>query len=179
MKAASQPEFAVDPAQLITDHQVGVWRYLRFLGCEDNLAEDLTQDTFLRVLQSDHRGGPGFQFFSPAATAGYLRTVARNLFVSHRRRAGREVLAGELDLAEQAWQQWVGADLHGDDRLASLKSCLEQLTERARQALRMRYSEKASRAEIAHQLEIGEHGAKNLMQRAKQQLRECMEARQK
>jgi RNA polymerase sigma-70 factor (ECF subfamily) len=39
----------------------------------------------------------------------------------------------------------------------------------------MRFRDDSSRDEIATALEITEHGAKNLMQRAKQQLRECIE----
>jgi RNA polymerase sigma-70 factor (ECF subfamily) len=39
----------------------------------------------------------------------------------------------------------------------------------------MRFRGESSREEIAAALEITEHGAKNLMQRAKQQLRECIE----
>jgi RNA polymerase sigma-70 factor (ECF subfamily) len=39
----------------------------------------------------------------------------------------------------------------------------------------MRFRDDHSRADIAKALEITEHGAKNLMQRAKQQLKECIE----
>ena len=28
------------------EHQAGVWRYLRYVGCEPPEADDLTQDTF-------------------------------------------------------------------------------------------------------------------------------------
>jgi RNA polymerase sigma-70 factor (ECF subfamily) len=49
-----------------------------------------------------------------------------------------------------------------------------QLTDRARLALEMRFRDRGSRAEIAAALGITEHGAKNLMQRAKQQLRDCI-----
>jgi RNA polymerase sigma-70 factor (ECF subfamily) len=49
------------------------------------------------------------------------------------------------------------------------------LTERARLALTMRFRDNSSRDDIAAALEITDHGAKNLMQRAKHQLRECIE----
>jgi RNA polymerase sigma-70 factor (ECF subfamily) len=49
------------------------------------------------------------------------------------------------------------------------------LTERAQLALRMRFAEDASRVEIGQALGISDHGARNLMQRAKQQLRQCVE----
>jgi RNA polymerase sigma-70 factor (ECF subfamily) len=59
-----------DPVRLIETYQAGVWRYLRALGCDAAQAEDLTQDTFLAVLQRP------FQDINPAATAAYLRAAA-------------------------------------------------------------------------------------------------------
>jgi RNA polymerase sigma-70 factor (ECF subfamily) len=43
----------------------------------------------------------------------------------------------------------------------------------------MRFSENATREQIALSLGITEHGAKNLMQRAKLQLRQCLEEKTK
>jgi RNA polymerase sigma-70 factor (ECF subfamily) len=53
------------------------------------------------------------------------------------------------------------------------------LTPRARQALEQRFRDRTSRSAIAEGLGITEHGAKNLMQRAKQQLRACVEQKLK
>jgi RNA polymerase sigma-70 factor (ECF subfamily) len=39
----------------------------------------------------------------------------------------------------------------------------------------MRFHQRLPRTKIADQLGITEHGAKNLMQRAKKQLRECID----
>ncbi|MFO0922154.1 MAG: hypothetical protein U0905_06645 [Pirellulales bacterium] len=41
----------------------------------------------------------------------------------------------------------------------------------------MRFRDNAAREEIAAALGVSEHGAKNLMQRAKTQLKECVESR--
>ncbi|MCA9174535.1 MAG: sigma-70 family RNA polymerase sigma factor [Planctomycetales bacterium] len=158
-----------DPARLIQDHQAGVWRYLRSLGCDRALADDLTQETFLKVLQSS------FEHRDDQATGAYLRTVARNLFVSFQRRRGVVVGMEELDLLDAAWQRWLRDDSTGDGLIAKLRQCFSLLTERAQQSLRMRFEDRASRSAIAAALNISEHGAKNLMQRAKQQLRECVE----
>jgi len=56
-----------------------------------------------------------------------------------------------------------------------LQDCLAELTQRARWALEMRFQERLPRIEIAAAMKITEHGAKNLMQRAKKQLRGCIE----
>ena len=161
-----------DPARLIQQHQANVWRYLRSFGCEAALAEDLTQETFLKVLQSS------FEHRDDRATGAYLRTVARNLFISHQRRRGKVVEVDEMDLIDAAWQRWNG-DAHDaqDGLLGRLRDCFGRLTDRAQLSLRLRFEQKASREQIAQELSISEHGAKNLMQRAKQQLRECMDSK--
>lgn len=157
-----------DAGRLIREHQAGVWRYLRVLGCSPSEAEDLTQDTFLAVLQKP------FQEINRAATAAYLRQAARNLFISSQRRAARSASTAELDELEQTWTRWAASD-DGEELLAALQKCLGALAGRARRALDMRFREGRSRAEIAAMLSLSEDGAKNLMQRAKQHLRTCIE----
>ena len=46
----------IDLASLVTLHQAGVWRYLRALGCDASLADDLTQDTFLEAWRYTKQG---------------------------------------------------------------------------------------------------------------------------
>ena len=165
-----EPAETIDPSQIIDEHQAGVWRYLRALGCDSAEADDLTQDTFLAVLQKP------FVNYGPAATAGYLRKVAFNRFISTRRKSGKLVLMEQVEEVDQAWTR-LASDDHGETLLDNLQQCLSQLTERARKALMMRFRDRASRVAIAETLEITEHGAKNLMQRAKKQLRDCIEGK--
>jgi len=157
-----------DPTRLIQTYQAGVWRYLRAMGCDAALAEDLTQDTFLAILRRP------FQDVSAAATSAYLRKTALNLLISHERRAGRVRSVEDVEGLDRTWTRWAGDD-DGETALDHLRDCVQRLTERARMALEMRFRGERSRAEIAQALEITEHGAKNLMQRAKEQLRECVE----
>jgi RNA polymerase sigma-70 factor, ECF subfamily len=159
---------ALDPATLIERYQTGIWRYLRALGCDPAEADDLTQETFLAVLQHT------FVDHGPAAVAAYLRRVAHNLLVSARRRAGKVMAVEDIEQFDRAWNEWAGRD-EGEAQLDALRECLQQLTDRARMALDMRFRDRSSRSEIAAALGITEHGAKNLMQRAKQQLRVCIE----
>lgn len=158
----------LDLAELVRRHQVAVWRYLRALGSEPALADDLTQDTFLEVMRKP------MQQFSDAATASYLRRVAHNLFITRRRRERKMNVTEHAEKFESTWMRWAGFD-SGDSALDALAGCLERLTDRAKLALRLRFGNDASRQEIAESLGISEHGAKNLMQRAKLQLKDCVE----
>jgi len=160
----------IDLVQVVASHQAGVWRYLRALGCDACLADDLTQETFLEVMRRP------FVHYNDSATGAYLRRVAHNLFITVRRRAGKVVYTEKAAEFEQAWMRWAGFD-GGNRALDALDECFKRLTSRAQQALRMRFADDASRESIAGALDISEHGAKNLMQRAKTQLRECVESK--
>src|SRR5213592_1139902 len=98
------PATGIDPARLIADHQVGILRYLRALGCESSLADDLTQETFLAIIQRP------FNDVSPAATNAYLRKTALNLLISHERRSGRVRTVEDVEQLDQTWTRWVGDD---------------------------------------------------------------------
>ncbi|TWU19067.1 RNA polymerase sigma factor [Allorhodopirellula heiligendammensis] len=161
-------------AELIERHQNGVWRYLRALGCDTNTADDLTQETFLRVLRRDN-----FVQHSDKATSEYLRRTAYNLLVSSHRKLGRMRVTASEAVLDESWQQWAGKDLTGDEAVDALGECLKQLTDRARRALRLRFVDNVPRVKIGESLGITDHGARNLMQRAKSQLRECVGERLK
>lgn len=166
---ATTPESTgFDAAELIETYQAGIWRYLRALGCEPAEADDLTQETFLAVLQRP------FVDYGPASTAAYLRKVAFNQFISARRRVGKVTAVEDVEEFDRTWERW-GAQDNSEALLDALRECLEELTPRARKALEMRFHDRASRAEIGAALKITEHGAKNLMQRAKKLLRQCIE----
>jgi len=160
----------LEPRELIARHQRGVWRYLRMLGCDESTADDLTQETFLRVLRRDE-----FVQHNDSATSSYLRRTAYNLLISRHRKLGRMKTVAEPAVLDEIWNRWAGKDLAGDVAIEALRVCLRKLTQRARLALKMRFADDASRIEIGKALGITDHGARNLMQRAKQQLRLCVE----
>ena len=153
---------------IVERYQAMVWRYLRALGCQPARADDLTQETFLAFLQRP------FEQLSPQATAAYLRRIAYHRFVSDCRRTGRHIPTRELREIDHLWSIWT-RDGDSNDLLDDLHDCLQALSDRARRALELRFAEQASRRDIARALELSEHGARNLMQRAKQKLKECIE----
>ena len=83
----------------------------------------------------------------------------------------------ELGLLDSQWLRWAGADGDGSEVVDALVECLSRLTKRAQLSLKLRFGENASRDHIAKQLGITEHGAKNLMQRAKTQLKQCIDGK--
>ena len=142
------------------------------LGCDASRADDFTQETFLRVLRRD-----SFVQHSDSATASYLRRTAYNLLVSDHRKHKRTQTIPDVSAIDEIWDRWAGKDLTGDVTVDALHTCFSELTQRAQTALNMRFRDQATRVEIAGELQITEHGARNLMQRAKATLKECIEAK--
>lgn len=165
-------ENGLDLAALMREHQAGVWRYLRALGAEPNLADDITQETFLAVYRKP------FEQRSRGQTIAYLRIVAKNLFLKSRRKAGREVAVAELEHVEAEWTDLVGKE-DGAELVTALKECLGQLDEKPKQALDLQYKEGKQRIEIADAMGMTDDGIKTLLRRTKARLKKCMELRVK
>lgn len=161
----------VDAAALIEAHHATLWRYLRYLGCDRATADDLTQETFLRVMQEP------FEERSPRATAAYLRSVARNLFLMQVRRSKFVQTAHDLEAADSAWDRAHGDD--SDDRQAALKRCLETVQGKARQALDLAYQHKLSGEEIGQRLGMSHQNVRVMLHRTREALRQCIEGRLK
>ncbi len=157
-----------DSLALVHAHQAEIWRYLRFLGCRGTDAEDLTQETFLAVLRKP------FEDRGPLASAGYLRRVARNLFLKSVHRQSRQPALVDLEEAEQVWVRHCARD-GGERYLDSLRECVGELQTRGRQAVSLRYHQGRSRSQIAELLGMTSDGVKALLRRLRQSLRACVE----
>ncbi len=154
---------------LIRAHQATVWRYLRFLGCCPDEADDLTQETFLAVHDRPlHRFGAG-------AAAAYLRRVARNAFLKSKERERRARLV-DLEAVDAAFD-WFVRDDDGQGVRSALHACIDGLEDKARDALRLRFAEGLPRGAIARRLALTSHGVKSLLQRSYRRLRICVERR--
>lgn len=160
----------VELERLVRTHQRGVWRYLRYIGAGSAEADDLTQETFLTVWQKP------FDDYDDAATAGYLRQVAKNKFLMYVRSRGRRPEVNDLDRAELEFATFAG-DNGGDTHIAALKDCIDGLNGKSRHVVTLYYLEGHSRAAAATLMEMTEEGVKTLLRRVKQALRECVERR--
>jgi RNA polymerase sigma-70 factor (ECF subfamily) len=165
----NQPPLPSTVVPLIARHQAMVWRYVRSLGCDPALADEITQDTFIALIRS------GFREMSEPQTIEYLRKIAYHLVLADRKRIARSPvtpLPPDGQLPDWLWDRRA----EEGKTMEILERCLQRLSERARVAIEMKYRDESSRSEIATRLAMGEHGVKNLLQRAKEQLRECIES---
>jgi RNA polymerase sigma-70 factor (ECF subfamily) len=92
----------LDPAKLYAEFGARIYYYLRRLTQDPELAEDLTQGTFLRAVQhlADFRG--------EGSVSNWLYRIATNLF--------RDYLRTHKDNEQPVWEE----PLKGEDFLAQL-----------------------------------------------------------
>ncbi|HEX6812897.1 MAG TPA: sigma-70 family RNA polymerase sigma factor [Planctomycetota bacterium] len=151
----------------IERYRVGLWRFLRMLGASATEADDLAQETLLVGVQHALAGDDRDRAF--------LRGVARNQWLRTRRwwqkRREREVAAA----VEELWSAAEADD--GEEMLGRLRACLQQLQQRARQALLLHYGDGLGWSAVAAQIGLKPNGTKTLVQRARQALRTCIERR--
>ena len=159
-----------DPAAVVHAHQGMVWRYLRLCGADPHEADDLLQDTFVAFLTGSR---PAAELATPA---GFLRGIARHLLLAARRRARRAPPAAD-GLAAVDHLADVDPHAFADERLPALQACLEGLSVRARHALEWHHVEGLPRREVAARLELGDEGAKSLLERTRGLLRDCVARR--
>lgn len=163
--------------RIVEEHEESVYRYLKYLGAEHATAEDLVQEVFLVAFR--HAQPPPRS--ETRRVAGWLRGIARNLFLTHCRRTKREPLRwGEeaLAAAEATWRAHGGDDpSHLQRTLEAFRACLANLNGRNRLALELRYVERRPRAEIAQRLDLGLEGVKAMLKRIRAALVKCMATR--
>ena len=164
--AAAQGQ-RLDPAasaRLYAAHADGVRRYLRVLGAGGEL-DDLVQQTFVVLLERP------FEQRSEAATAAFLRSTARHLFL--RRNRG---LLPQVEAADEVWDRCCG-DRDGQGYVDALRVCLQQLGGRARSMIELRYGHELGRDGVARALGMKPDGVKTALRRIRAALKACIERR--
>ncbi len=166
-------------AQLVKRYQNDVFRfclhYLRHL----ETAQEITQETFLRVFSARER-------FDPARTfRPWVLSIARNMCLNVIKRnkvAPMESLEGLEQASAAAQPHWAPATEHPlegvlvDERHRALLRIVNALPPESRELLVMRYFEQLSAREMAEALEISEGAVRTRTHRALNQLRErCAE----
>lgn len=152
---------------LATSMRRALCRYVRLLGADAGLADDMVQEAFLIALRR-----PDFDARVPGAAFTFLRTTARNLWL---RRHGARQDRQWLTDADTVWDARCADG--GEDYVEALRSCLDRLPERSRSLLTVTYQSKASRAAASAAFGIGEQGIKSALRRLRSFLHDCIARR--
>ncbi|RDD69896.1 RNA polymerase sigma factor [Paracoccus versutus] len=161
-----------DISTLYRSHAGGMARALRRSGLNPDVADDLTQDAFLRVLAT-----PAPRTAGPYNPKAYLYRIAHRLGINHHRREAlvQMVALPSDDFASPA----PSADqaLHARQCLEQAAQALAELPDRTRRAFVMHRIEERSMAEIGQILGISTTRAWALIRDAYRHLAERVDDR--
>jgi len=167
-------------AELISRYQNRLYRYLLRLVREPATAEDLFQQTWLKVAEKIRGFDPARNFDA------WLFTLARNLAIDHLRRIRPESL-------DEPTSDEPGAATAGDRLVAATPAAFEKVFERERasrvgaallelpviyrEVLALRFEEEMKIEEIAQVLGAPLSTVKSRLRRSLEQLRQQLESR--
>lgn len=150
-------------AALFKAYSGPVFRYLLRMTASRARADELTQDTFLRIVRAladyDHRG----------RERAWVFAIARNVLLNERR--GRSRKPDPDSLAEDST-----ADLGTTEQTIALGQALARLAEIDREAFLLREVAGLDYAEIAALTELSPGAVRNRIYRSRLQLRELLQA---
>jgi RNA polymerase sigma-70 factor (ECF subfamily) len=149
--------------ELVDRYAPRVLRYLRQRVRGDHDAEDLRQETFVRVYENLHRYDPSRPF------SAWLFTIAARLAVSHLRasrpNAGAEPLAY---VADGERPDNIAAERERCEAIWPLAQ--QVLSEKQHRALRLRYADDLPIKAVAKQMGLTKTHVKVLLHRARKRL---------
>jgi len=156
-------------SQLYRRHVGAIYRYIHLRVGREDLAEDLTADVFLKMLEGiesfEYRGVP---------FAAWLFRIAHDRVVDYfRRQAGKETvtLGGGLSASGEGPAALAEAALAKE----RLRQAFGRLTEEQRQVIVLKFGEGLTSAEVGRLLGKSEGAVKSLQHRALASLRRFLE----
>ncbi|MEM6979006.1 MAG: sigma-70 family RNA polymerase sigma factor [Planctomycetota bacterium] len=171
--------------ELVRRYENRLVRLMHHLVPPGDLAEDLAQETFLRVYRARHRYEPGAKFST------WLFTIAGNVARNSKRTLARRRETSEVD-ATRSGGSASDAQLlavtaldasgmmptrlvEGGERAELVQVAVQRLGERQRMALMLSRFENMSYAEIAETMDLSPKAVKSLLSRARVRLRELLQ----
>lgn len=164
---ASRTPVRLMPEPSVEAHREALWRYLRHLGADRDVAADLCQSAL--AVWWERRAD-----VEAGRDGAFLRTTARNLWRNWLRARGRSPEVSWGDAVDAVWN----GPASPDERLLRLRACLDQLDGRGRQAIALAYTDQLGRRDIGERLGMSADGVKSLLRRTRLALARCIERRE-
>ena len=154
-------------------HGRRVMAYLRRSGFRQHDAEDLCQETFVRVFRHLHS-------FDPArgSLGGWISAIAHNVVRKHWRRSGAATGQFDPELAEQTLSEGDPVDtVEQADTNRAVDDCVSQLPPELGRLVSLRYVEARTTRGMAEVMGIPEATVRLRLDKAKDLIRRCLEGK--
>ena len=156
--------------QIIKDYKDGLMLYLNSFVQNIHLAEDLTEDTFVKLIARRPR------FFGKSTFKTWLYSIGRNVSLDHlRKNAKLPTVSAEEYMALVADEADVARQYLRTERKLQVHKALKQLNKEYRQALYLVYFEEFQNAQAASIMGKSKKQLENLLYRAKLSLKSELE----
>ena len=160
-------------AVLVAEHQAWLRAYVRTLGVAAENVDDVAQEVFLVAYRRYSDYDPERPF------AAWLKGIAKLLAANERRRHQRRGRVLEPALAE-ALAAIDEVDEPSDDiaiAVTHLHDCLNQLPDRSRELLRLRYEDELDATALGARLGRDSNAVRQALFRVRELVRRCVEGR--
>lgn len=172
-------------AELMKRYEARLVRLMHAIGPRHDMAEDLAQETFMRVFRARKSYEAGAKFST------WLFTIAGNVARNASRSLGRRHEVSEID-APRSYDAPSGPQLlaataldasgmmptriaEGAERAEVVRAAVSALSERQRMALMLSRFENMSYVEIAETMDLSTKAVKSLLSRARVNLRDLLQ----
>ena len=157
--------------QLITEVQLGLYRYLSALVFSAEEIEEIRQETNMALWRKRDQFEQIENFHPWARRVAYLEVLA------WRRRKDRGPHLLDDDILELVAETGSRQASLSDERASALVHCVQRLSEKDRAMLAMRYQEDLTSAAIGEKLSRSATGIRQSLMRIHRTLRECVQRR--
>lgn len=156
--------------ELIRDYKDGLIIYLCSITGNVHLAEDLTEDTFVRIITKKPR------FSEKSTFKTWLYTIGRNIAYDALRKKSRVNEFSAKELTEVLKDERMLEDSYiKEEEKIEVHRAMRELPEAYRQVLWLTYFEELSNKETAVVMKKSVHNIETLLYRARKSLREILE----
>ncbi|MHB8627680.1 MAG: sigma-70 family RNA polymerase sigma factor [Aggregatilineales bacterium] len=168
------PESRLDFAKLFWEHYQRVYRYIRFRINDEVVAEDLTSEVFERAFRYRDSYDPTRSAFS--TWLGRLTQNWVSNYLTHQQFRHRHEMPLDRDSEHLASGDSMLEDtiIHQED-METMLACLEQLGERDRQVVALRFGSNLRNKQIAELMGLQENLVGVILFRALERLRACQD----
>ena len=162
---------------LIQRYKSKVFTYIFLMVKNETLAEDIFQETFIKVIKSLHRG----KYQDSGRFMSWVMRIAHNLVIDHFRKAQQmKTLSNddyEMDIfnSDRFSEQTVEQELVQEQITSDVRSLVEQLPDEQREVVVLRHYLDLSFKEIAEQTGVSINTALGRMRYALINMRKMIE----
>ena len=155
-------------AQLYDAYVTRIYRYIYRRVEDDMLAEDITSKVFLKVWEKLDTYQPGKTPFM-----AWLYRIAHNTVIDHYRTKKVSISIEEVNPVELSHRDEIDEKLDLQVQSWQLREALQELSEKQRQVLILKFVDGFNTMEIAQQLGQNEGAVRALQMRGLQKLAKC------